>query len=398
MSCKARLETLFACSAPAALWETDLLPARLDPYYPSWLDSLLQESDLVWTGVGKERLTFLFPVDLDLMGLEDDIATSEKGSVLPDRSARFGFAELVESSGLDSGALTERLWEEAWHGGITNTGFAAVRTGVLNRFRPVEERAASPGSGAPGHRGSGRRPPGRARSAGRRFERWRSSRPFSGDWHRLPRQPSGALDALDFEELNKDRVRLLLDRYGVLFRELLLRELPAFRWASVFRSLRLMELSGEVLAGQFFDGIPGLQFASPAAYRQLKEGLPEDLIYWMNAVDPASPCGLALDTMRGLFPRRVPSSHLVFHGWRLVVVSKRNAGELEIRVEPEHPHLMDYLGFMKVLLTRQFRPLKLIELESINGEPAPASPYAERIAESFAATRDHRVLKLWRRY
>ena len=51
--------------------------------------------------------------------------------------------------------------------------------------------------------------------------------------------------------------RLLLDRYGILFRELLQRELPAFRWSSVFRSLRIMELSGEILAGYFFHGIPG---------------------------------------------------------------------------------------------------------------------------------------------
>ena len=56
------LEALFGASAPAALWESDILPARLDPYYPSWLDSLLQESDLTWTGSGKEKL------DLPLSG------------------------------------------------------------------------------------------------------------------------------------------------------------------------------------------------------------------------------------------------------------------------------------------------------------------------------------------
>ena len=387
------LETLFATSAPASLWESDLLPARLDPYYPSWLDSLLQESDLVWTGVGKERLTFLFPTDLDLVSIDADLeGASGADSLLPDPRARFGFGELVERSGLDSSAVTERLWEEVWHGGVTNTGFAAVRAGVLNRFRPVDERA-SRSAPKPG------RAPVRGSSSRRRFERWRSSRPFPGDWHRLPeRAGAEELDALDREELNKERVRLLLDRYGVLFRELLARELPAFRWASLFRSLRLMELSGEVLAGQFFAGVPGLQFASPAAYRRLRDGLSQDHIYWMNAVDPASPSGLTLEALKGRFPPRVPSSHLVFHGSRLVVVSKRNAGELAIEVEPDHPHLFDYLEFMKVLLTRQFNPLKLIEIESINDEPAPASPYSGRIAELFTATRDHRSLKLRRRY
>ncbi len=42
------------------------LPARLAPYYPSWLDSLMQESELLWVGCGKEKLTFGFPSDLEL--------------------------------------------------------------------------------------------------------------------------------------------------------------------------------------------------------------------------------------------------------------------------------------------------------------------------------------------
>ena len=118
----------------------------------------------------------------------------------------------------------------------------------------------------------------------------------------------------------------------------------------------------------------------------------------MNAIDPASPCGLALDALRGCYPRRVPSNHLVFHGSRLVLVSKRNGGELEIRVDPDHPHLVDYLGFLKVLLTRQFNPLKVVEVTTINDQPAPTSAYAPRIAAEFSSTRDHRTLKLRRQY
>ncbi len=384
------LETLFMSSAPAGLWETDLLPARLDPYYPSWLDSLLQESDLTWVGTGKERLTFLFPSDLDLLRSPAGDDAPPASEVLPGRDGRWDFSELAESSDLDAATLTERLWDEAWRGRIANTGFSAVRTGVLNGFRAIEERASS----ARVRRG---------RLGRRRFERWRSSSPLAGDWFRVsgderPGRGGVGLDALDLEELNKDRVRVLLDRYGVLFRELLLREEPAFQWSSVFRSLRLMELSGEVLAGQFFAGVPGLQFASPAAYRRLREGLPEGTIYWLNAVDPASPCGLALEGLKGVFPRRVPSNHVVFHGSRLVLASRRNAGELDIRVEPDHPHLLDYIGFMKVLLTRQFKPLKVIELETINGEPAPTSPYGPPIAGAFTSTRDHRSIKLRRDY
>ncbi|HEV8628739.1 MAG TPA: ATP-dependent helicase, partial [Thermoanaerobaculia bacterium] len=64
---QAALERLFGWAAPAALLETDLLPARLEPYHPTWLDTLLQETDLLWLGVGRERLTFAFPEDVPLL-------------------------------------------------------------------------------------------------------------------------------------------------------------------------------------------------------------------------------------------------------------------------------------------------------------------------------------------
>jgi ATP-dependent Lhr-like helicase len=62
---------------------------------------------------------------------------------------------------------------------------------------------------------------------------------------------------MESEELVKDRVRLLLDRYGILFRQRLEREPSLFQWPAIFRALRLMELSGEVTAGYFFKEIPG---------------------------------------------------------------------------------------------------------------------------------------------
>ncbi len=82
--------------------------------------------------------------------------------------------------------------------------------------------------------------------------------------------PSREEGLLARAEREKERVRLLLDRYGVLFRELLQNELPAFSWGNIFRALRLMELSGEVLTGYFFEGVPGPQFISHEAFRMLQ--------------------------------------------------------------------------------------------------------------------------------
>ena len=401
------LERLLGYPAPAGLWERDLLPARLAPYYPSWLDSLMQESDLLWLGCGRERLTFAFPEEVELLRSGDapsgdepapDDGEGESGDrperLFPDPAGRYSLDDLARHSGRPAAALTERLWRLAWEGKVSNTTFLAVRKGLLARFQPEEEPAARRGSPA------SRRVPGR-RSARRRFERWKSTRPVAGDWFLLQRAVEDGdepLDALDREELSKDRVRMLLDRYGVLLRELLARELPALAWSGIFRSLRLMELSGEVFSGHFFDGIHGVQFASRAALARLREGMPGDPVWWVNALDPASPCGLGLDRWKGEIPARVPSNHLVFHGARRVVVSKRHGAELEVAVGPDHPRLGDYLEFLKVLLTRRFDPVKAIDVETINGEPAVGSPYATALVERFAATRELQSLRLRRRY
>jgi ATP-dependent Lhr-like helicase len=382
------LERLFGYPAPAELWETELLPSRLEPYLPAWLDALVAESDLGWLGCGHERLAFALSADRELF-VQVPVAEAEEGersvpgdldAVLPPGPGRFSFEELLGHSRLGSAELARTLWRLAWDGLVANDSFAAVRRGVETGFKPAE--APPPQAGRPTRR--------------LRFERWRGSRPFAGSWSRLPRA-DGPADALEEGELARDRARVVLERYGLVFRELLERELPALQWPRLFRALRLIELSGEAVAGQFFTGIPGLQFASPAAVRRLVAGVAEDRVWWVNAADPASPSGLGLDGMEGL-PRRVPTSHMVFHGHRLVVVSERRGRTLEIRVGADHPHLADYLGFLKVRLTRAVWPVKAVVVETINGEPAASGPFRPVLAGLFHTTRDGSSLRLMRRY
>jgi ATP-dependent Lhr-like helicase len=220
--------------------------------------------------------------------------------------------------------------------------------------------------------------------------------PLAGNWHRLACGPPGD-DLLEMEELKKDRARLLLDRYGIVFRELLQREAPGFRWSDVFRSLRLMELAGEVLAGCFFSGVPGLQFASHKAFRMLQRKLPDDAIYWINAADPASLCGLPLDPIRGSLPRRLPGTHLVYHGCRLVLVSERTGRELTFRVPPDAPRMREYLGVLFHLLARESHPLRQITIETINGEEAARSAFVDPLRSLFDVTIDYRNVVLHRR-
>jgi len=144
-----------------------------------------------------------------------------------------------------------------------------------------------------------------------------------------------------------------------------------------------MELSGELVTGQFFEGIAGLQFASPEAFRILRMGLPDDAVYWINAADPASLCGVAVEGLKANLPKRLASTHLVYHGPRLVVVSERRAKRITFYTEPSHPRTRDYLDVFGHMLGRSFLPHASLCVETINGVAATGSPYLEVFRTRF---------------
>jgi ATP-dependent Lhr-like helicase len=385
---KDTFEQLLAYPAEAAVWESEIFPARLQPYDPSWLDTLMQEGDLLWIGSEGHQIAFCFETDLDLLQEEPEEESSAGEGVkrLPssdlfaDPMGRYDF----RSSGRSEGDLASRLWEEVWQGSVTNDNFISLRRAIMNRFRFPETAAKR--ERKPRHR------PGRRQS----LKEKKDLRLFVGNWRLVP-IPEPAEDLLEKEDLRKDRVRLLLDRYGILFRELLQRELPSMRWPAIFRALRIMELSGEVLSGIFFHGIPGPQFISHRAFRRLGQRLPEDAIYWVNATDPVSVCGLSIDALRGAGPSRLTGNHLVYRGNRLVVISKRNGKDLTFLVPPDDPDLPKYLISLHHLLTRKFQPLKRIDIETINDEKPFDSPYLSTLRTGFDVTVDYRNVTLYRR-
>jgi len=383
-----RLDQLFGYPAPADAWEKQLLPARLSPYRGAWLDSLMTTGPLAWFGCGRQKIGFAFADDLELFlegprvgdetAREDRPPADEAAALFPETPGRYSFFDIARYTKRDSRTLTERLWRLAWQGRITNDAFAAVRQGIRTDFAPFPLQ-------------EGRRRPSRSG-----YNRWAASRPLAGNWHRL------ALEGIDQDplaeaELAKDRVRQLLGRYGLLFRELLAGELPPLQWGRIFNALRLMELSGEILSGHFFEGIPGLQFISPEAFRFIGCPLPGEAVYWMGAADPASLCGIRLAAFKQALPSRLSSTHLVYRGAMPVLISRRNGATLEFRIPPEDPRLPDYLGLFQFLLTREFEPEKGILTERINGQPALESAYSARLRE-FGFRASYRGLELNRRY
>jgi ATP-dependent Lhr-like helicase len=63
---------------------------------------------------------------------------------------------------------------------------------------------------------------------------------------------------------------LLLNRWGVLFRDLLARESLAPFWRDLLPVLRRKEAQGEIRGGRFVSGFSGEQFARPEAIELLR--------------------------------------------------------------------------------------------------------------------------------
>ncbi len=457
-----RIEQLVSYPASAELWESEIFPARLKPYDSSWLDSIVQQSDLRWIGMPGRRVAFSFEPDLDLLqeeGTNDEnpvratrvvnasegnsatvsgpkaARTSEEegqstrpllrlvpssaravekddaplswvhpvlktGEQLKETEkvdenfarlfgnpgVRYDFSTLLSLSESGPTALADRLWDEVWLGKLTNDTFASLRHGIENNFKVSDPATLMAGYS--------RRRRGGKRAA---YSMWKGSLPMTGNWMRIP-WPKRDDDPLEKIEREKERVRLLLERYGILFRELLQNELPAFGWRNVFRALRLMELSGEVLTGYFFEGIPGPQFISREAFRLLKRKFPEDSTYFICATDPASVCGMRLEALKGKLPRRVGGTHLVYHGSRLVMESRRNGKTLIFHVPETDPNLQSYLRLFNHLLTRRFQPMRRIFIETINYVDASASPYADAFKVGFDISVDFKNLVLYQKH
>ncbi len=362
------LDHLLAWPAAAAAWETELLPARVADYRPGWLDELVRTTDLMWLGCAAEQVTWVFADQLELVREGELAALPEFLADLPPRELDFTALSLAAGS---PAAAAQALWSAVWQGWFTADS-AALRQGVRGGFGPPSSGPVSTPRGS----------------------RWAPSQREPDRWRRLA-VPVAEADALAELEQAKERVRLLLDRYGVLFRELLERELPPFHWRGLFRALRLMELSGELVAGLFFEGVAGVQFTDAAGLERLRQPLAEDAVYWLSATDPASASGLRLEGLDGL-PERRSGNTLVYHGRALQVVVRRSGRELDIRVPPDHPRLADYLACLGQWQHREVEPLGTITIETINGQEARRSAYVDVLRGRYRLSAGYKGVQIWR--
>jgi len=88
---------------------------------------------------------------------------------------------------------------------------------------------------------------------------------------------------------------MLLERYGVVFRELLAREALIPKWRDLLMAFRRLEERGEVRGGRFVSGFIGEQFALPVgveSLRAMRNAPPSEETITVSAADPLNLVGI----------------------------------------------------------------------------------------------------------
>jgi ATP-dependent Lhr-like helicase len=86
--------------------------------------------------------------------------------------------------------------------------------------------------------------------------------------------------------------RVLLRRYGVVFRKIAERENISPPWRELVRIYRTLEARGEIRGGRFVDGVWGEQFALPEAVTKLRAVKKEEKTGGLISISAADPLNL----------------------------------------------------------------------------------------------------------
>ena len=271
--------------APAAAWEGDILPARLQDYDPAWLDSLCLAGKTVWTRlspassglspVKSSPLSFIGRRHIGLWRPSGEVGSVESLSptarhvadLLAQRGALF-FEELADSAGLLKSQLEAALGELVARGFVASDSFAGLRALLIPEQKKQRYRNLALGMEESG--------------------RWTLVRP-KVESPLLPADETARRGAVEHI------AGILLKRYGVVFRALLTREHAAPPWLDLLRVFRRLEARGEIRGGRFVAGHFGEQFALPEAVeslRQVRKLSVDPTLISLSAADPLSLSGI----------------------------------------------------------------------------------------------------------
>ncbi len=367
------LTSLQGAALPASVLETDLLPVRLADYRPADLDTLLTSGELVWAGAGgigagDGRIRLVWRDQAPMLLPEPDEPPSDPihealRAHLAERGASFwpdlvAAASAAEVDDTDNAVLTA-LWELVWAGEVTNDALTPLRS-LLAGGSPTKRPTAK-------RRGRAARPNLRAMS--------RIGPPAgTGRWslvEGLRRPPAPAT------ETRLARAQQLLERYGVLTREMALAEGAEGGFAGVYPVLKELEERGQIRRGYFVAGLGAAQFALPGAVDRLRDqrrtGVDDDEpeLLVLSAVDPAQPYGAALSwpetTGR---PSRSAGAQVVLLDGVPMVLLERSGRSLVTFPAGRDDHR--WVGALTELV--RSRRVTTIEIRKIDGEPPAEHP------------------------
>ena len=261
---------LSGAAIPASVLEADVLEARLENPQRD-LDSALATGDIVW--VGREPLgtrdgkVSLYLRDAYPLLAPHALHDMPDGRIhmalvthLEQRGASF-FPDLYSSAGGgDPDDVANALWDLVWCGVMTSDSIGALRAFTRKRHSRPTSRRQLP-STTPTH-GAGR---------------WYLTETL------LTFTPSP-------EERALATIDTLLDRYGIITRDVVLAEGVTGGFTGMYAALSSLEDIGRVRRGYFVDGLGAAQFGLPGAIDRLRTPYESGLVV-LAATDPASPFG-----------------------------------------------------------------------------------------------------------
>jgi ATP-dependent Lhr-like helicase len=228
---------------------------------------------------------------------------------LQSRGALF-FADLVKTTGLIRTEVELALAELVAAGLVTADSFAGLRALVTPASRKGRAR-------------SSRRP--QAIDAAGRWDLVERS---------LDADTGNAPAPVDADSAAWHIAGTLLNRYGIMFRSLLLREskrLPP--WRELARVYRRMEARGEIRGGRFVTGFSGEQFALPDAVAALRATRRKDQDQHSIVIGSADPLNLSGIITPGMRVPAASGNRLLYRDG--VVVAVQASGQFQWFAEPD---------------------------------------------------------------
>jgi ATP-dependent Lhr-like helicase len=362
---------------PASDLESRILPARVAGYDESDLDALLASGAVIWVGGGAigprdGKVALYLAEHAPLVSTPEP--TKHQGSThegirdtLGSRGALFFPQLLAALGGGFAPDVKDALWDLVWSGQVTNDSLYPLR-GFL---RPPAVRHAR-------RRGSSQRG-----LAPELVGRWSLVSSYANQAASTPTERLAA------------RVHQLLQRHGVIMRELVQYEGAEGGFAAVYAVLRQMEEAGRVRRGYFVAGRGAAQFALPGAVDRLRgqrEPGDEPAVVTLAATDPANPYGAALswpERESGRKPMRVAGSLVILVDGALGAYVARDEHSVLTFVDGEERDAARTRAVIARALAAEAVPERRdpLFIEEIDGAPVDESALAEPLrAAGFVRT------------